>query len=365
MFGIPALQAAAGGTAQVNLQVAGSWAGWGKGSASGFAGPQVTGTADLHNVQATVKGASGPVEITSAELQLLSDQVRVEKLRAKAAGTLWSGALEMPRGCGIPGACEVHFNLVADKISPGKLSEWLSPQPQKMPWYRVLQSSPQAGTSFFGSLRASGRVASERLQIETVPATRVSAVVVLDRGSLAVPQLNADFLGGKYRGMWHADFSAKPALCSGSGQLDRVSLSWLGDDMKDAEAAGTGDATYEIQGPCLAGFWHSAEGTLRFDVKDGTLPHISLEEDGEPLRISRLSGQARLHAGRIEVKDAMLDSPSGKFLLSGTASLKRELDLTLARTASSGGTGGYAITGTLAVPRIVPLPGTEQARLKR
>ena len=364
MFGIPALQAAAGGTAQMNLQVAGPWAAWGKGSGSSFAGPQVTGSASLHSVQATVKGVREPVEISSAELELFPNQVRVEKLSAKAAGTLWTGSFEMARGCGTPGACEVHFNLIADKIALGKLSEWVSPQPKERPWYGVLQSSPRAVPSFFGSLRASGRVASERLQIGTVEATRVSAVVVLDHGTLAVPQLNADFLGGRHRGMWHANFSTKPVVCSGSGLLDRVSLSRLAEGMKDEWIAGTGTANYEVQGPCPAGFWHSAEGMLKFDVRDGALPHISLGGDGEQLRISRFSGQARLRAGKIEMKDAKLDSPSGKFLLSGTASLKRELDLKLARTTSSGGMGGYTITGTLAEPQIVPLPGTEQARLK-
>ena len=107
----------------------------------------------------------------------------------------------------------------------------------------------------------------------------------------------------------------------------------------------------------------SAEGTLQFDVTDGTLTHIALAEDEGSLEISRLSGQARLHAGKIEIKDAKLDSPSGRFHLSGTASLQRELSLKLVRTAS-GAAGGYTVTGTLAEPRVVPLPGAEQARLK-
>jgi hypothetical protein len=50
--------------------------------------------------------------------------------------------------------------------------------------------------------------------------------------------------------------------------------------------------------------------------------------------------------------------------VSGTASLKRELNLKLAR-AANGAPTGYSITGTLAVPRVNALPPTEQARLKR
>jgi len=204
-------------------------------------------------------------------------------------------------------------------------------------------------------------VESDRLHIGSAEATRVSAWIVLDHGMLIVPQLNADFLGGKHHGAWHADFNAKPALCGGSGALTGISLARLAEGMKDAWIGGAGSANYEIKGPCAADFWHAAEGTFQFDVRDGILPHISLAEDEEPLKIMRLSGAAQLHDGEIEMKNARLDSLSGKFQLSGTATLKRELDLKLAPIR---GSSGYSLTGTLAAPQVTPLPATEQARLK-
>ena len=364
MLGVPVLQSAAEGAAQLDFEIAGSWPEWGTGMASNFPGPQVTGTAKLRNVRFGIRGTAGPVEILAADMQLSSDRVQVAKLNAKAAGTAWTGSLDLPRGCGTPGACEIHFNLNANQISLGELAEWVSPRPKARPWYRVLEASPQAGPSWLASLRASGRVAADRLQIGSVDATRVSAVVVLDHGMLAIPQLDADLLGGSHRGMWHADWSAKPALCGGSGLLTGVSLARLAQGTKDAWVAGTASANYKVTGPCSADFWHSAEGALLFEVRDGVLPHFSLTEDASPLKIVRLSGEARLHAGEIETKDARLDSPSGRFQVSGTASLKRELDLKLAR-AANGARTGYSITGTLAAPRVNALPPTEQARLKR
>jgi hypothetical protein len=92
------------------------------------------------------------------------------------------------------------------------------------------------------------------------------------------------------------------------------------------------------------------------------VPHVSLAADEGPLRFERLSGQARLRDGKLDVKDARLNTQDGKFLLSGTASLQSELELKLVR--SGNGAGGYAITGTLAEPRVTALPGPEQARLK-
>jgi len=363
MLGLPVLNASADGVAQLDLQVAGTWPNWSNGTHADFLGPQVTGTAKLRNIRVPVRGTAEPVEITSADLHLARDRVRVEKLSANVANASWTGALEMPRGCGIPGACEVHFNLSAKRIALGELNEWASPHPKERPWYRMLQSNAQAGPSVLGSLRAAGQVTVERLQVHGLEATHVSANVSLDRGTLQVSELTADFLGGKHRGAWQADFTVKPAVCNGGGSLTGILSARLADTAQDPWISGTGNGTYQVSGACSAGFWASAEGTVLFDVRNGALPRISLVEDEGPLQIARLSGQARLHGGKIELRDAKLDSASGRFQLSGTASLKRDLDLKLTRLPL-GTAQGYTITGTLAEPRVAPLQGTEQARLK-
>jgi hypothetical protein len=104
---------------------------------------------------------------------------------------------------------------------------------------------------------------------------------------------------------------------------------------------------------------------LQFEMKDGTLPHVSLAEDAEPIKVTRFVGRAELHEGAIEVKDAELDSPDGKFQVSGTSSLKGELDFKLARTPNGAAAGGYAITGTVAEPQVVRTASPDtQAQLK-
>jgi hypothetical protein len=362
MFGLPALAAAAEGTADVDLEIAGSWTGWGYGAQSGFLGPRVTGTAKLSNVRVPLRAVGDPVEILSAELQMLPGAVHVEKLSAKAAGTVWSGSLDMPRGCGTPDACELHFNLNVNEISLGELSAWVNPRTSERPWYRVLESSAPAGPSLLGSLRASGRVSTDRLIVQSVTATHVAASVTLDKGRVRVSELNADFLGGKYHGQWQADFTARPAACDGNGKLTAASLGQLADVMKDAWISGTASATYEVKGPCSAEFWQTAEGSFQFDVKDAALLHVSLSEDEGALKISRMTGRVKLQGGKLEIKDAGLDSVRGKFLVSGTAGLNREVEMTLTRPANAA--GGYAITGTVESPRVATLSGTEQARLK-
>jgi hypothetical protein len=363
LLGLASLNTTADGLTDLDLQIAGTWPNWGNGTRADFLGPQVTGTAKLRSVRVTARGTSGPVEIAAADVQLTAAGVKVGKLKASAGTTLWTGSLEMPRGCGTPRACEVRFTLNANQIVLGELSEWASPRPKERPWYRVLESSPQTGPSMLGSLRAAGRVTVDRLQLHSLAASHVSANVRLDRGKLQISELNASFLGGRQRATWQADFTVKPAACRGNGSLTGLSLARLANSTKDAWMSGTADGSYQVSGSCAAGFWTSAEGTLQFDVRDGTLPHVALAADEGALQIARLSGQARLHGGKIEVKEARLESPGGKFDLSGTASLTRDLDLRLEKVPL-GRTQGYTITGTLAEPHVAPLTGTEQARLK-
>jgi autotransporter translocation and assembly factor TamB len=198
-------------------------------------------------------------------------------------------------------------------------------------------------------------VTIDRLQVHSLAATRVSAKVSLDGGKLQISQLNADFLGGKHRGEWEADFGETPVVCRGSGRLTAVSLERLADVIKDEGIAGSAGAAYEVKGTCPADVWKSAEGTLQFASK----------EDAEPFEVTRFAGQARLHGGEIEMKDARLDSTGGAFQVSGTASLKGELDLKLARAGEVNAAQGHMISGTLAEPRVVSVSGAEvQARLK-
>ncbi len=364
--GLPALQSATTeGSAQVDLQIGGSWAGRGNGAASGFSAPQVTGMAKLHNVRIAVHGAGDPVEIVSADVQLLPQEVHVAKLSATAAGTLWTGSLTMPRGCGTPGACQVRFVLNANQILLGELKEWVNPSPRARPWYLVLEPNAKPGPSFLANVHASGEVTADRLQLQLLEATRVSAKVSLDRGKLQVSGLTADFLAGEHRGEWQADFSAKAPVCKGSGRITGMSLAPLAEAMKDTWIAGTANANYEVKGPCPAEFWTSAEGTLQFDIREGMLPHVSLADDAEPFKVTRFMGQARLHAGQIEMKDAALDSPGGRFQLTGTSSLKGELDFSLTKIPNSPALVSYTITGTLAEPHVARFtPPETQAKLK-
>jgi hypothetical protein len=143
-----------------------------------------------------------------------------------------------------------------------------------------------------------------------------------------------------------------------------VSLSAIASAMNDGWIAGTANASYELKGKCPTDFWQVADGKLRVEIRDGTFPHVMVGDGTEPLQASELKGEARLHGGSLEISETRLISPEGTYELTGTASLKRQLDLRLTRVPGGPVNVGYSIGGTLESPRVAPLSGTEQAGLK-
>lgn len=371
LLGLPALNTSAEGTAEMNLQIAGSWMGWASGSPVGFSAPRVTGTAQLRNVRVELHGTSRAIEISSGEVKLAPNDVQVEKLNVAGGGTRWTGSFNLPRGCGVPSACAVHFDLTGDEVDLGELHDWLGAQPGHRRWYDVLAPETPAAPSFFQSVRAEGKISAAHLRIHDAVADGVTGSLELDRGKMKISSLRGDLMSGKYRGEWEGDFTVNPPHFAGSGTLTAVSLMQVSKIMHDHWIDGIAGGSFEVEasGASSAEFSRTASGMFNIDVRDGMLPHVSLGSDSGPLRVERFEGEARLHDGKIEIKDARLTSPENTFHVSGTVSLSRDVDLQLARspfsTPLSTASRGYTITGTLAQPRVMRVPVIEtQARLK-
>ena len=354
VLGLPAPSTNVQGNAQMNLQIAGSWA--------GFSGPQIEGVAKLRDVHFGFRPASEPVDVNSADIQFTPGALRVTKLNASAAGVNWKGSIEIPRGCAKSETCPVHFALGADQISLAQFSEWEKARPKKRPWYRVLENGSKA-ESLLARVQATGHVTAERLLLRNFSATKVSTDVALEEGRLQLTSLEADVFDGRHRGNWVADFSVKPATCSGSGNLTAVSLRGVSEAMKESWIEGAASAGYEVKGPCSADFWQTSEGSLSpVSVTNGSFPRVFLADHAPALKIQKFTGAVRLHGGTFEITDGQLNSPDARYEVTGTATLDREIDFKLVRDAPASGT--YTVTGTLAQPRVAQVAGTEQARLK-
>ena len=320
------------------------------------------GSAQLHSIDAPIHGWQAPLEIASADLTLLPDEITVKNLSASAAGAAWHGTVVIPRPCGVTGTCPVHFDLHADEIALNRVNELLNPSLAKHPWYRFL-STESSGTPYLLTASAAGRLSAKRVAIHTLTATGFSANAELKKGHLELSEMRAEVLGGKHIGQWSADFTGPTPQYSGSGTLVKVSLRELAAIMHDGWITGTAKATYRagLSGLGPTDLYSSASGTLQVEAWDAALPHVVLTDSSSALQIHHLTSSLLLQSGKFEIKDCRLQTPTANYDLSGTASFARVLDLKLTREGSP----GFAITGTLAEPRVAELTRSEtQAALK-
>jgi hypothetical protein len=352
VVGIPTTRPSATGSAKVDLQVAGVW--------TGFPSPAVNGTAEIHGVQAEIRGLNGPLEVSSARVALSDSETRVDGMSASVAGTRWSGSLSLPRRC--PALCLLKFDLRADEISTDQWNDLLNPNPPERPWYRFSSRSSTDGPFFLAGIRAMGTVAADRVVIRNLRAERVTVKAELDRGQLRLSELRADVFGGKHRGEWRLDFTAKPPVYSGSGTIDSAALNQVAETMDEPWITGTASARYQIElaGLSAAELMHSAKGDLHFSMRDGIFPHVLLSS--APLQVRRFNGIVTIRKGEIELDQATLESPTTSYSVTGKASDNRKLDFKLIPEGSA----GLTVTGTLSAPRVTTIRRPEtQTALKR
>jgi hypothetical protein len=354
IVGIPSPQPVAEGWAKVDLQVAGGW--------SGFLTPRAMGKAQLHSIRAEVRGLNTPVEIASANLLLTPDQIDVQNLTASVADSAWRGSLVLPRQCTAPDPCPVRFELHADEIATDRLNQAINPRVRKQPWYRFL-SSPATGVPYLLTVHAVGKLEANHVVVRKLVGTRVSANVELNSGKLRLSDLRGDVLGGKHLGEWEADFTAKPPEYSGNGTLQQVALEQLAESMQDDWITGSATATYRVKasGIDATELFSSATSALKVDAREGLLRHLELGESAGPLQMRRLTTRLLLQDGTFEIQEGKLETPTGVYQMSGTASLTRILNLKLTQE----GTPGFNITGTLMEPHVSPILSPEtRAALK-
>ncbi len=353
-LGLRAPQIAANGTARFDLRFAGSW--------FGFAAPTATGSAQLRSITATLRGVAAPLQISSAELTLTPENATLQKIAASFPGkhVALNGWVRLPRGCATLNECPAHFELTADQLSTDDLNELLNPRLRRRPWYDVLP--PRDSGSLFANVRAEGHLSVNRLLVESVAARRVVAAVRFEPGKLAVTDLRGQLFGGTLRAEWQADFAGSHPAYALRGTLESASMAQIAAAMDDEWATGSANLSYQgtASGWTGAGLAASATGSLQFDWRDGALAHVALAGAKPPLHIRRFAGRMELRAGVLEIAASRMETSAGIYKVSGTASLARQLGITLL----GDGAPGFVITGPLAKPQVAAAPAS-QASLKQ
>jgi hypothetical protein len=273
----------------------------------------------------------------------------------------WSGSILRSRQCPAS-TCSVQVDLHVDELSSDDLNRLLNPNMRKRPWYRLLTGTSQSGSAL-GALNVHGRIAADRLQFRDLLLNHASATIDLDKSKLRISNASVDFLDGKLSGDWKADFAVTPPCYEGTGKLRAVSLTQLSKLMREDWISGSasGDYLVRLSGWSASELRTSASGTLDFDAHDGNLARFTLE-DRSPMRFRRLRGHLELADGAFTVNQGKLETPDGIYAIEGTASFKRDLQLTALRASGQ----GFSITGSLATPRLKALAvAQEQAQKAR
>jgi AsmA family/AsmA-like C-terminal region len=353
--GFSILHPAVTGPARVDLRIEGPWA--------GFRAPVLTGKVQLHSAQATVRGLRTPLEISSANLLLTPEDVQVQDFAAAVAHSLWRGSVSVPRRCEQAGTCPVRFDIHANEISLAEVNRLLNPGLLKRPWYGFFSSAASSAGSYLGSLYAEGKLSTSHLLFHHLTAERVSAEVELEHGKLRLSNLRGEVLGGKHIGEWNADFTKRPPIYNGRGTLSGIVLEQLAEHMHDGWVTGIASATYEgtASGWTADNLFNSGIGSIEAEIFDGLLPHLRLVGDTDPIHVNHLAGGLVFQDGQFQLKQIKLQTSESTYQVSGTASLKRMLDLRFMREGAS----GFRVTGTLDQPHVTVTTTPEtQAALK-
>ncbi len=329
------------GSARLDLQVAGLW--------TGFPAPAVTGKAQLHNVAAQLKGVAAPLQISSGELVLAPQRVKVQNLAGGFAGSGMhlSGSVELPRQCETGEVCPAQLNLHADRLVASELEALLNPRLKKRPWYRLLQrdkTEPLAGLAVAGTLSAN------RVVVGRLAASRFTSHLLIENGQAQLSQIRASLWGGQYQGEWRLDFSGRQPVYTGAGVLEHAALADVAQTTGNDWASGKLSLQYRLRaaGWSKADLGASLASTAEFAVHDGVLRHLSLASDAKPLRVRRFTGTLAFNDGQFNLATGKLQTLDGIYQVSGTALMDSKLNIKLMRDGSP----SFDITGTLGAPKV-------------
>jgi uncharacterized protein involved in outer membrane biogenesis len=200
---------------------------------------------------------------------------------------------------------------------------------------------------------ATGSVEVDKLILGRLTCDRFSTDLQLQKGRVLLTKISSKVMGGGNAGMLKADFSVRPPTYSGSGTFDDISLAAAARLMNNPWVAGSASATYTFKasGWTIPDVLQSAELSAGFKVENGVFPHVVLAEGAEPLHTSIFSGSLLLKEASLSFQDAKLESDSGVYSVSGSASLAGEMNLTLTGETSN----GYNLSGTFRETRVSPI----------
>jgi hypothetical protein len=352
-IGAPAIGAA--GPAQVDFNIAGTWA--------GFALPVATGTMQFHDSIIELPGVFGPLHVGSAVMSLAQQSAVITSFAASFTdGPSITGSADFPLRCSDRASCVLQFDLHSPEVNLSQINQLLNPATQSRPWYRLLASSqenPNALLQFLGK----GRIAIAHFTMANLVTSNFTSTVEFNNGAVSLKDLSADLLGGHHSGNWDIDFTAQPPKYFGSGSVSKIAMVQLAILMHDPWANGilSGQYTLGLVGSNPDALRDSASGSATFKWTTGSLRHMTLAGQGTPLSFADFEGNVTLQKKTLSCQGCTLKTNGATYTVSGSSGFDRSLDVKLERASGP----SYSVSGPLESPRVEPLATTPaQAKLQ-
>ncbi len=361
LAGLPTTGSDLSGTANGSVTLTGEW--------NNFTPSDYLADAQLQNITAKISGVASPLSIRSAHFAADANSASLTKATTVIPGlhsditfnSTW------PKHCDTkasPESCSMRFEVAADQLSVDELNSLLNPKAQKQPWYAAIANTVMGSNrKSFPEIDATGSVTIGKLVLKGVPAQKVTANLAITPQGFSLTGIKAEVFGGKYTGQLSSDFRGGTPVYESKGKLQGIAFNNISALMKDDWASGKVNITYSGK----AAGWKSDEllssaaGTANFEWRDGTFRHIELDSPGKPLQFRAFTGAMELKDATLTLAESKLQAQKGIYQVSGTASLERELKLTLARD----GAPSFSVSGPLEKPRVAPVKQPQtQADLK-
>ena len=354
-FGIGTPGIGLAGGSDVELDIAGAWA--------GFSAPVISGQMHLRDANAELQGVNEPLHIASAQTTIANQTVNVSSLSASFGnGPAITGSANFPLHCTTPETCAVHFDLHAGDLSLARVNELLNPSARSQPWYHLLAIGEQHQDALL-KVHADGNLDITHLQLGRLIAENFQGHVTMNGGHVDVDISRSDILGGHHTGKWTAEFTTSPARYTGGGVLQKIAMDQLSTLMHENWATGQTSGKYAIsmQGKDVPALLESATGSADFTWTGGSLRKLALDSHPAPLTFTSLAGIISIGGQKLTFDNCEMKTNGTVFNVKGVATYDRKLNFTLQR---AGGTS-YSVAGQLDEPHVTAVPNSQtQAQLR-
>ena len=354
-FGISTPGIGLAGGSEVELDLAGEWA--------GFSPPVISGEMRLRDVSAELQGVNEPLRIQSAQANIANRTVNVSSFSGTfGTGPAIGGSATFPVHCTSPETCSIHFDLHTGELSLARVNQLLNPAARSQPWYHLLAIGEQQ-LDVMLKLHVDGKFEVAHFDLGRLSAENLQGQLRMNGGRAELDILRSELLGGHHSGTWTADFTQSPPTYAGGGALQKISMDQLSTLMHENWASGQTVAKYAIsmRGADAGSLLGSATGSADFTWTSGSLRKVALEGRPAPLTFSSLAGILKLGQSKLTFDNCEMKTSSAVYNVKGIATYDRNLNFRLQR---SGGTS-YVIAGSLEEPQVVAVPASStQAQLQ-